>query len=70
MTLQIILIFQAIQAFSLMVIALGVYNIWRKIEWEPNISTPVREDFEPDTQATKSAWKEPEKKFRAKVYEE
>lgn len=53
-----------------MVIALGVYNIWKKIEWEPTVSMPTRDDFGPEAQVTKSAWKEPEKKFRAKVYEE
>ena len=55
---------------SLMVIALGMYNIWKKIEWEPHVSMPTRDEFKPEPKATKAGWKDPEKKFRAKVYEE
>jgi hypothetical protein len=68
MTMQIILIFQAIQAFSLMVIALSTYNIWKKMEWEPQIEYPVKPREEEKPQ--QAQWQTAEKKFRAKVYEE
>lgn len=68
--MQIILIFQAVQAFSLIVIAFSLHSIWKKIEWEPNVTLPQKEDFKTDKEPTGAKWQTSEKKFRAKVYEE
>lgn len=68
--MQIILLFQALRAFSLMVIALSVYNIWKKMEWDPQIEYPVKPKEEEKPKPQQAQWQTAEKKFRAKVYEE
>lgn len=72
MSMQILLLFQGIQTFALIVIALAAYNIWKKIEWEPEVTHPTREEFvtNKEEKDLHAHWKAAEKKFRAKVYDE
>jgi hypothetical protein len=62
---NLIVLFVGVQTLALLIIALSLYNIWRNIEFKPNIFLPP-EDASTDEKS--GNWQKSEKKFRAKVY--